>query len=611
MLDVDTIKANKIISAAIEATESDLNNLSNDRVEAMTGGHGTLNIVELCICNALVDEVLSRGDISISNANARKIPLDDVLKKCIEVGIKGGASPANSAMLSAVSLYFSGVTGARAGCPAGNRKLGSMARLIAKVERCGVSNLPTGKQGNKVSGFPAVQAIYDIILKGELTQVISEKLPFALVGTTYVHSILGEEYLFKEVIYNATKAGTEAMIKVMNNGGAMMYKGMAAHLMAALMGTAAALEIIHPDANVKDDTGKYINTCTYAGRVAVEVAKLQPKIHMKLTGEEFDMGEIIGDIGLILKDMGGVSVIGMMAMVDIFSCFEEWLVWPGGPPLTPLSYLGGDQMVATRHLIKNGGDYQKTADLMVDYRNNKIDPEMSKLSLNIIARKAEEVHRGLVSKSLIYATDGARAHNLFNIANRTYFNLYHKKTLGEVVIMLEQEWREKIERNVSQFLSESEGKEITTKLTKLNNLGRLFPAKRDKTTLWAIDVNADVLVTVDGKETHLEGIAHKIIPKVVLEGCEKEYSDCVGFALFLLTNLSYGSAVISEIVLTTALGVLMRDLEPKTAVNEVLKHAYLRTGIPGAKNKAIEVAINAQRILKEMNKYEIELGHPN
>ena len=316
------------------------------------------------------------------------------------------------------------------------------------------------------------------------------------------------------------------------------------------------------------------------------------------------MGAIVGNIGLILKDMGGITVVGMMAMVDIFSCFEEWLVWSGGPPLTPLSYLGGDQIIAMRELIKNAGDYQKTADLLTDYRNNKIDPEMSKFSLNIIARKAEEVYKGLVSKSLKYATDGARVHNLFHIANKSYHHLNNGMSLGEVVSLLEQEWREKIEKNVSTFLSQSEGKEIKTKLMKLNNLGRLFPDKRDKTTLWAIDVNADVLVVVNGKKTYLEGLAHKVIPKVVLEGSDKEFSECVGYALFLLTNLSYGSAIISEIVLTTAIGVIVRDIEPKKAVSEVIKHAYLRTGIPGAKNKAIEVAISAKRIFEQMEKCE-------
>lgn len=591
----------EILLSAIEAAQSNIDNLTLDKVEAMTGGHGTLNIAEFCICNALVDELLCRKDVMISNDDTKNIALDDVLRKIIGVGKKAGADAANCALLSAVTLYLSGTTGVRAGVPAGNRKLGNMARMIAGADRCGVANIPTGKQGNKISGFPAVLAFYQALARGEITHIKGENLPFATMGTAYVHSILGEHILFKEFIVNGVKVATEAMMNCMNNIGAMMYKGMAARLVAAIMGTATTAEIIHPDANVQYEDGTFINSCVYSGKIAVRTAGLPEKVHLKVTGEEFDLGEIVGDIGLILKDIGCPTVVGMMAMVDLFSCFKEWLNWPGGPPLTPLSYLCGDQIVAMRMLLKEEGKVEKVVDQLSTLRDHKVDPEMSKLGLNIIARKAEQVHRGLVSKALIYATDAARVFILHYVADKTYEMLVAGKSLTETVDFLEREWQELVEASISKYLSDTEGKDITVKLTKVKNLGRLAPNKKDTNSFWALDVNADAEVTVNGKKTVLKGLAHEILPKIVTEGkASGEFIDCVGYAMYMLCNISYSSCTILDIVIPSAIASLLTEGKPKEISKEVIEAAYLSAAIPGSLSKAIEVARHAQCIYKQL-----------
>ena len=55
---------------------------------------------------------------------------------------------------------------------------------------------------------------------------------------------------------------------------------------------------------------------------------------MRGTNEEYLTGQLIGDLGLILKDVGGPSVIGMMALEEIRSIFKEGIA--GGPRVIPI-----------------------------------------------------------------------------------------------------------------------------------------------------------------------------------------------------------------------------------------------------------------------------------
>lgn len=50
---------------------------------------------------------------------------------------------------------------------------------------------------------------------------------------------------------------------------------------------------------------------------------------MRGTNEEYLTGQLIGDFGLILKDVGGPSVIGMMALEEIMSIFKEGIAGGG------------------------------------------------------------------------------------------------------------------------------------------------------------------------------------------------------------------------------------------------------------------------------------------
>ncbi|MGA2403073.1 MAG: hypothetical protein ABSG91_15430 [Syntrophobacteraceae bacterium] len=174
---------------------------------------------------------------------------------------------------------------------------------------------------NKISGFPAVQAIYQAMAEGKLSPISGRQLPQNVGGgPLYGHSALGEDIIWPEMATNGARIGTQAMLDAMAGAGIHPHP-----FTAALFGAAAILEIIHPDAEVGQEYGQYqkINTSYLVGKSAAELVGLPPKLHMKVTGDEYDTARVIGDMGLILKDVGGPSVIGMMAFDEIFSAFQE------------------------------------------------------------------------------------------------------------------------------------------------------------------------------------------------------------------------------------------------------------------------------------------------
>lgn len=92
------------------------------------------------------------------------------MSRAIKAAKDAGADGANAALITACMFYLAG-TAAQVGIPAGNRKLGATARMLANVDRCGVSAIPTSKMNSKVSAFPAVKAIYDAIMNDELSPI--------------------------------------------------------------------------------------------------------------------------------------------------------------------------------------------------------------------------------------------------------------------------------------------------------------------------------------------------------------------------------------------------------------------------------------------------------
>ncbi len=575
---------NKEIVAAMMAASSDLNLMTLDRIEACTKGHGSLNMAACCIANVVAEELQRGADISVKFSDTIDLPVDQVLSRAIAAGREAGADPANAAMLSAVVLYMAGAN-AQAGVPAGSRKLGGMARILAGVDRCGVAALPSIKRGNKVSGFAAVQAIYQAMAEGKLTKIQGKRLPRGL-GPVFGHGALGEEIIIPELAKNAAKIGTTAMLDAMSGAGMDPDP-----LSAALLGSAAALEIIHPDAWVPNEDGDFHRgTAHPVGKAAAEAAGLPRYVQVYGTEEEYDTGKLVGDIGLILKDVGGVSLIGMVALQDVLSIFKK------GPfMLTQASrsnaHHSEDAMLGLKILSWCKFDFDKAVDIFSRRGEHSMDPETTMVAVNLVARKAEQIRRGPVTKLLIAATEPIRTKALYDKAKKASQELSEGGSLASVVEALDRERQAVVERRTSQLMSQATGKQISIRMLRAYSRN----TKGNLSKWWGIDGEADMEVSIDGKTVVLE----RVISEICTEVAEKDDPELRN-QLFLgsrpLRELLLGGNIILNITVPTAVA-MVRGMGSAEDLGDIAeKAAYITAGIPGARQKAAEVARLAQRI---------------
>lgn len=594
MLNLSSSEKSKVISAVEMAAVSNVSNLTADRVVALTGGHGMVNMAIHTVANVITDELLRGSKLSIEFADARKLPIDDLMEKAIKVAKKSGADSANAALIVACIMYLAG-SKAQVGIPAGNRKLGATARMLAGVDRIGVANVPTAKMNNKISGFPAVMAIYQAMMEGKLTSYDGRNIPnFVAGGPLYGHSALGEDFIWPEMAENGARIGTQAMLD------AMAGAGMRPHpFTAAVLGAAAILEVIHPDAEVPEESGTYgrMSSAYLVGKSAMVTAGLPEKLHLKVTGEEFDTAQVVGDVGLILKDIGGPSVIGMMAFDEIFAAFEEMISGFSGSPINaPIGHVGAYAVIGMKALIENEGDVDKVASMIAKEREaSSFDPEVAMISINTICRKANELFSGPVTNMLIEATEPTRANAIHKRAEFVVDELSLDKNLEDIVKELEDERIRNVEENANRILSAMAGDKVIVKVLKIEP-GARRKAKTAKKYL-AFDPLVDISLTIGNNTAVMENFVHELIPQIS-RGEREDIAWAAPFAATVVSELVLASVSIINIVVPAAVASALKLYSPKEAATISEKAAYITGAIPGGKVAGTNVGKLALNIME-------------
>jgi len=593
MLNSANHEREKVILAAVSGANANPNWLTSDRVEALTGGHGMLNIPVISVCNVLSTELRRGVSPEVKFANEVHQPIDDLVKKAIQAARDGGADGANAALISAVLLYLAGAN-AQVGIPAGNRKLGATARMIAGVDRSGLAAVPTAKLNNKVSAFAAVMAVYQAMMDGKLSPVQGRDIPAMVGGGPLLgHGALGEDIIFPGMAEKGATIGTQAMLDAMS--GASMPRQ---SFLAALMGAAAILEIIHPDADVADEYGPYgkVTSAFVAGQAAARTAGLPEKLHVRITGQEFETARVIGDLGLILKDVGAPTVIGIMALDEIISVFEEGIAGSGAGPINPpLGHVCGDAVIAFMCLLEDGSTEQSVAKALRERRfKTAFDPETSMVAMSIVSRKATQVRNGPVTNAMMLSSAPVLAKVLYDRAARTYDGLTAGKELTEIVAALDKERQALVEERGAMLLSERLGKKIKVHFTKIGKGAR---RQSKMATRWlAFDPALDVEVTIDGETKHLKQLVDKVIPDVA-QGKDVDRSPFISMSVPFASELLLAGNVIVNVTVPAAVAAAMGKMTPADAGLAAQGAAIISAGIPGTKANAEAAANVAMEVM--------------
>ena len=221
------------------------------------------------------------------------------------------------------------------------------------------------------------------------------------------------------------------------------------------------------------------------------------------------------------------------------------------------------------------------------------------MNINLIARKANSVYNGPISRLLIDATQPELAFAIHSRAEYAYDELSKGRTVGEIVHELETDRLETTQNNAAKIFSAKMGKEVSINITRLEPQAR----RTDKLTkkYWSFDPLVDAVVKCGDDEFELKGLVHELIPALAKGECE-DIRWAVNFAAPVVGTLALAGCSIVNAVIPAAVACAMKKGEVKDIAAEAEKAAFVSAGIPGTKASAVKVGGLAVNIMENMLK---------
>jgi len=576
------------IIATIMAAASKPDYLTVDKLDAGLGGWGAFNIGIWAAANVIAKEIQKGKKLKLETTDEAFTDVDEIAKKAVKKLMQCGADPANAGLAAATLLYWAGVN-VQCGMPCPNRKLGAVARMAAGIPSGRVSSIPTEKQNNKISGFAATLAIYQALDKEHLAPYDSEILPLGAGGPIIGHSAIGEDHLFPKLGQKLAKIGTKAMIKTYLSVGMRPNKWF-----SALFGTAAALEIIHPDAYVGEEFGQFMVTRTpeTIAEAAVEIANLPEVIHIRGTNEELKTARVLGDLAIILKDSGTPTVVGMIMFSELCSIIQEGASIgagrSGGPLVIPLHHWVTSPTLAL-YLLGKGAEPNEIISVIKKTMDQYFLKDDATVATNILARKAESIENGPLTEAIYRATEPGLTNALSKRAIYAYNQMKKGKTLEGLLEDVQKSHIETIADAVADAMSNRLNKKIEyIKFTKIRP-GSGRRTHKFAQRHFAFDAYIDVEVKIDDKVYELENVLAKAAPEALLKG-DRETLDAISAVALAIIELLCSGACSMDVVVCACMATAM-GIDPEEAAEKALAVANVIIALPAPSlKKATQLA---------------------
>ena len=589
---------NNDFTAAFRAATAKPDYLTLENLEAGLGGWGAFTMGVWSASNVIAREISKGKRLKLEVNNDPFSDIDDTAKKAVDRLMSLGADPANAALCAATLLYFAGVN-VQCGMPCPNRKLGAVTRMAARIPSGRISSMPTEKQNNKISGFAATLAIYQALDKERLSPFDAEFLPLGAGGPMIGHSAIGEDHLFPKLGRKLASIGTRGMMNAYLSAGMKVNKWF-----SALFGTAAALEIIHPDAYVGEDFGEFLTTRTpqTAAQAAVKEAELPEYIHIRGTGAALKTDKVVGDLAIILKDSATPTVVGMIMFNEICSIIQEGgLIGSGrsgGPLVIPLHHWLTAPCLAL-HMYGSGDDEEKIAGTIRKVTGEYFQSEAACVAVNLLARKADEIEPGPLTDIIIRATEPGMTRAVGSRVHDALAQMEKGSSLEEIIKERQAAIITGDSIKVAKAISHRLGKNVDSIKFLRVEAGSGRRKHEFAHRHFSFDARFDVDVSIDGKVFHLENVLAKAAPKALMDK-DKETLEAVSAAAMAIVDLMCLGACSMDVV-SAACSAAARGMSPEEAFDKAVKAGDLFVAIPPSPGmkEAIRLAHDIAMGLKE------------